>query len=146
MRRVKAYSIKGKTVKAGHISKSEKDYVRLLLTGMAIVMTFILAVLLLGIRVKGNDNLSEASASYYHEMEARFTDVLEKVLAENDLYDAGINISSVIDVDGNREYTVVIHHRLIGYMSDEDMDQLMSDLNGLPFADASVPVHYSVTY
>ena len=146
MRNVKVYGNTRKTIKVGHIRKVKKDYTRPVLTGIAIVMTFILTVLLLNMKVEGNDNVSEARAAYYHEMEERYTEVLESVLYDNGLYDAGINISSVIDVDGSREYTVSIHHRLIGFMSDEEMGHLMSDLNGLPFADASVPVSYNVSY
>ena len=119
-----------------------KIYFRILMT----VVAAILIGLMFGMKAVGEENPENSRAAYYHEKEEIFIDVLTSVLADNGIRNAGINISSIIDADGSREYKVSIHHYCFEYMAQEERDSFLARISEVKFADAEVPVTYEINF
>ena len=108
------------------------------------VAAAVLFGLMFGMKAVGEENPENSRAAYYHEKEEIFIDVLTEVLADNGIQNAGINISSIIEADGSREYKVSIHHHCFEYMAQEDLDDFLRRISEVKFADAEVPVTYEI--
>lgn len=108
------------------------------------VATFVIGFIILGINVAGEESTVKSNRAYYHELEARFRNVLEAKLERHGYHNTGINISSVINADGRRTYTVSLHNDRFDYMSESDRDYFLNDLASVAFADNETPVIYEI--
>lgn len=70
---------------------------------------------------------------YYAVLEQEYRDRTRQLLEEQGLKDCGINIRWVADVDGSREYTIVLHHRKLNRMTEEEKSALADMLAEMEF-------------
>lgn len=71
--------------------------------------------------------------AYYHAKEKEMVDEVRKYLNDNGFRNSGVALTRVVDGEGNREYTLTIHHDRIDVMSTEEMDELKSRLSAFNF-------------
>lgn len=81
---------------------------------------------------------------YYAALEQEYLERTRLLLEEEGLRDCGINIRWVADGNGSREYTVLLHHRNLNYMSDQEKSVLENMLSGMEFQDASCSFSYVI--
>lgn len=79
---------------------------------------------------------------YYADMEEEYKTNISQMLNEKGFVNSGVNIRWVSDGDGTRIYTVIIHHRRINALDDNDKDELLHELAELEFADENCSFHY----
>ena len=97
-----------------------------------------------GMKASGEEDVESTRSAYYHEMEEVFYDVLTVTLTNDGYTNAGINISSIINADGTREYKVMIHHDVLTRMDDDEKNEFIAELSNLKFTDPDVPVTYGI--
>ncbi len=107
-----------------------------LLFVLAVFITFILW----GLNAKGADRDQVKDAQYYHQMEARFVELIRDNLEARGYGNCGVTLTTIIPLDAGREYTIKIHHHLISDMDMDGKELLMAELEKIsyPFDECSV--------
>ena len=87
------------------------------------------------IRVKGQGELDfAADRELYEQLEDEYTQHLKNMLEDKGYRNAGITMTKIYQPDGNREYTVLIHHKRIDQLSDGEKIILLNELAAVSFA------------
>lgn len=116
---------------------------------MVKLLAFIPIVIIMGmfffkISANGQDDIRETKAAYYHELEGRYMEVLRFELGNRGLGSAGVTMTSVIDINGDRSYKVQLHHEKISRMDDDERQAFLLDMAKVDFANPESPVIYEI--
>ncbi len=79
---------------------------------------------------------------YYALMEEEYYAGIRHLLDEKGYRNSGITIRWVSDGQGTRDYMVLIHHRKIEGLDQQDKENLMRELSETEFADKQCTFHY----
>lgn len=109
-----------------------------------IPLVILMAMLFFGTNVDGQDDIRETKNDYYHELEGRYMEVLKAELSRKGMGSAGITMTSIIDIKGDRTYKVQLHHEKIGKMDEEARESFLEYMATIDFADGETPVVYSI--
>lgn len=109
----------------------------------------VLLVLIIVFCIKGTVMSRESNEygrknHYYAALEQEYLEKTRQLLEAEGLRDCGVNIRWVDDGSGNREYTVLLHHRKLNRMSDREKSDLGNMLSGIEFRDASCSFFYVI--
>ncbi len=80
--------------------------------------------------------------TFYETLEERYEQVIRDTLSDWGYDNAGITMTKVFLEDGNREYTVKIHHRRIDKMDGRNREMLLTKLSTITFADSACKVRH----
>ena len=101
---------------------------------VTILLTMITAFFLTGtVKGQNTENNKEKNA-YYDQVESEYLILLREELEEEGYSNCGITMTKVIFEDGNREYRVLINHKLIKKLSDYEKQELISSLSMAKFS------------
>lgn len=109
----------------------------------------VLLVLIIVLCVKGTvmsrgSGGQERRNHYYAALEQEYLEKTRLLLEEEGLRNCGVNIRWVDDGNGNREYTILLHHRNLNCMSEHEKAALEDMLSGIEFRDASCSFSYVI--
>ncbi len=111
-----------------------------------IFITFILIITIaLGISgtVVSKEQKYQASATkYYRALEQEYVKELREVLGENGYPCSGVTMTEVIEADGKRSYTVMIHHQKINVLSTEEKETLLTKCSSIYFGDNTCSISH----
>lgn len=112
------------------------------------VLTVIL-VLIIVFCVKGTvmsrENAERGKKNrYYAMLEQEYLDRTRQFLKEEGLQGCGMNIRWVADGDGRREYTILIHHKKLNRMTEEEKSVLTDMLTQMEFQDEACSFCYVI--
>ncbi|MDD6492318.1 MAG: hypothetical protein PUG54_08885 [Firmicutes bacterium] len=102
-------------------------------TVITIMLVFIIAFCISGTVYSQNQGESRAKAQYYRAIEKEYVSTLRSLLEAEGYHNSGITMNYVTEESGPREYTVIIHHKGIGSLSDEEKDALISQCQRITF-------------
>lgn len=109
----------------------------------------ILLVLVIIFCVKGtvmskeNDERAKQN-QYYAALEQDYLERARQLLDEKGYSNCGINLTRVTYEDGRREYTVLIHHRRLERLSDEEKLELENLLSKIEFHNGACSFCYEM--
>ena len=109
----------------------------------------VLLVLVIVFCVKGTMTGKESSERgernrNYAVLEQEYRDRTRQLLEEQGLRDCGINIRWVADPDGSREYTILLYHRKLNRMTEEEKSALTDMLAEMEFQDETCSFLYEL--
>ncbi len=78
---------------------------------------------------------SKSGRQYFAAMEKEYRSDMSALLNEKGYQNSGITIRWVSEKEGVRDYTVMIHHRNIKLLDEEERESLMKELAGTEFPD-----------
>lgn len=78
----------------------------------------------------------------YHEMEKDYIRKTREVLEEEGFENSGVNLTKVIDGEGNRTYTMVVHNSKINRLEAEEKEELETVLKSIEFADENCDFYH----
>lgn len=81
---------------------------------------------------------------YYAVLEREYLDRTQQLLEEEGLKGCGVNLRWVSDGDGSREYTILLHHRKLNRMSEEEKSVLTDMLTEMEFQDEACSFRYEL--
>ena len=81
---------------------------------------------------------------YYAVLEQEYLDRARQLLEEQGLRGCGVNIRWVANVDGSREYTILLHHRKLNRMTEEEKLVLTDMLVEMEFQDEACSFLYEL--
>ena len=90
---------------------------------------------------QGRSDVKERK-SYYAAMEAEYRANIDKVLEDEGYADSGITVRWVSETEGARTYTVMIHHRRIDYLDENEKENLVHKLVKMEFTDEKCSFQY----
>ncbi len=79
---------------------------------------------------------------YYAAMEQEYLLELKQLLADFGYNNSGVTIRRVSDEAGNRNYTVMIHHKKISHLSIQEQEVLQEELTKTEFVDENCSFAY----
>lgn len=79
---------------------------------------------------------------YYSAMEKEFYADMKALLTQKGYINSGITIRWVLEETGERQYTVMIHHRRITQLDDAGKEELLRELMKTEFQDAGCTFRY----
>ena len=74
---------------------------------------------------------------YYKQMEKEYVKQVRSYLQEEGYENSGVTLTKILFEDGSREYTLNVHHKRIGKLSESEQNALRNAL--AEFADEEVP-------
>lgn len=109
----------------------------------------VLLVLVIVFCIKGTV-MSRADSEYerknhnYAAMERGYLERTRQLLEEEGLGNCGVNMRWVDDGYGNRKYTMVLHHRKLDRMSEDEKSVLADLLSEMEFRDEACSFQYEL--
>lgn len=85
---------------------------------------------------------SKGKKNYYKAMEAEYRSNMEQVLEENGYSNSGITIRWVSENGETRIYTVMIHHKRIDRLDENEKEKLIQELAKTEFSDEGCSFQY----
>lgn len=85
--------------------------------------------------VSQSRNQFYADESYYRSLEENLTGRVRTYLNEEGYTNSGIMLNRILDDEGQRTYTITIHHRGIERLSEEEQEALFREIIDLTFED-----------
>ncbi len=102
----------------------------------AVLTMLLVMALALGMRSTVSSQ-SEADVSVdeasYIALEGEYVKLLRSLLTEEGYENCGINLTRVVDGDGARAYSIVLHHKYLDKLTEEEQQALWEELTGAAF-------------
>lgn len=96
-----------------------------------VIVTAFLTVMTLRSRCASDGGESE---SYYETKEKEMVRRTSAFLQQSGYQNSGVALTRIVDKEGNRQYTMTIHHGKIDKMDEEERENLRRKLSGLTFS------------
>lgn len=110
--------------------KLRKGFVAVVIT-MALVMALLLAVGgTVSSQSEGNVSVSEEA---YVQLEGEYVQQLRSMLNNRGYENCGINLTRVVDAEGERTYSIVLHHKYLDKLTGEQAQSLIAELGSMAF-------------
>ena len=110
------------------------------------VMTMLLVIIILFCSTQTvlsqRSGMSKEQRQYYADMERAYLSDIESLLCQKGYLHSGINIRWVSDVEGLRDYTVMIHHSRIDSLDIHEKEALLNELKTVEFKDSGAIFSY----
>ncbi len=105
-----------------------------------LVLTIALFVSITAVSRDKNDKRAETE--YYRAMEQEYVRQVRSFLQAKGYANSGVTMTEVVDEEGNRSYTVTIHHGKIETLSESEQQVLLAGCGELKFADAAMCISH----
>lgn len=112
-----------------------------------VVAFFVLAVLILWsiCSIKANAaQKADNDKTKYQLQEAQLKNEIRAGLEELGYDNAGITMTKVMDADGRREYTVLVHHQYLDTKDTDKVNAVYAFLYTIDMADDTITVNYTI--
>ena len=109
-----------------------------IMTGVFIL--FIFTMMTMTVNATESKRLQHVD-SYYEEIEDNYVKVLRGELTSKGYRNAGITMTKIFSENGEREYTVKLHHKRMSGLSDYEKTELLKELSEVAFADSECRVY-----
>ncbi|MCH5255692.1 MAG: hypothetical protein J1D87_00305 [Lachnospiraceae bacterium] len=109
-----------------------------------VIMTMLLVLIILFCTTETVMSQGRVSRQkqYYADMEKQYLSDIKNTLNEKGYPQSGITIRWVSDGEGLRSYTVMIHHRKINSLNNNEIEKLQKELTVTEFNDESCTFSY----
>lgn len=111
---------------------------------MTVILVAVIFFLIRGTVLSMSDNDYMRNNHYYAALEQEYLQEARQLLEEEGLKNCGINLRWVDDGNGNREYTMLLHHRGLNRMSEEEIENLTDRLSATEFRDDACSFYYVI--
>ncbi len=110
--------------------KLRKGFVAVVLT-MVLIMALIL--FFSGTVSSQSEGSVIVSEEAYIQLEGEYVQQLRTILKEEGYENCGINLTRVVDAEGERAYSIVLHHKYLKKLSENQLQGLFAELSGAAF-------------
>ena len=97
----------------------------------------------LGIQANGAEKADNDKA-YYQLQETQLKSQIKAELEELGYNNCGITITKIMNADGLREYTVLVHHQYLDADDEEQMNDVYEVLMAIETGDMNMTVKYTI--
>ena len=100
-----------------------------------IVLILVTAFSIAGTVISKNDFKAGELEQYYLQKEKQLTEDVRDFLNQKGYRNSGMTVTRVVESNGNREYTVTVHHGDIDRMTEGERTVLAGEMGNLTFED-----------
>ena len=100
-----------------------------------IVLILVTAFSIAGTVISKNDFKADELEQYYLQKEKQLTEDVRDFLNQKGYRNSGVTVTRVVESNGNREYTVTVHHGDIDRMTEGERTVLAGEMGNLTFED-----------
>ena len=100
-----------------------------------IVLILVTAFSIAGTVISKNDFKAGELEQYYLQKEKQLTEDVRDFLNQKGYRNSGVTVTRVVESNGNREYTVTVHHGDIDRMTEGERTVLSGEMGNLTFED-----------
>ncbi len=112
-----------------------------------IIGVFVVATILLGcvwgIKVNAAQK-AEYDKAEYQLQEIQLKKEIRSCLEEKGYYNSGITVTKVMEADGSREYTVLVHHADLDMTDENIVNEVYTSLSYIQMAGDNITVNYTI--
>jgi len=105
-----------------------------------LLILFIFSMMTITVNATESKRLQHVD-SYYEEIEDEYIKVLRDELTNKGYRNAGITMTKIFFENGEREYTVKLHHKRMDNLTDLEKEELLEQLSEIAFADSECKVY-----
>lgn len=80
----------------------------------------------------------------YQLSETQFKSKIKNCLEEQGYYNSGITMTKVMDTDGSRVYTVLVHHQYLDTENMNEVNAVYESLWAIDMPDDNITVNYTI--
>ncbi len=106
----------------------------LLFYGATILLVLVTAFCVTGTVISQSNIGEKEKEAFYQEKEKQLVKEIRDFLKKEGYADSGVMLTRVVDAEGNRSYTMTIHHARIDRMEPQERECLERELVSLGFA------------
>lgn len=126
---------------------TKKRLVRKNINIVRIVGVMLLFVVLLwsvlGVKANAAERAQNDRAEF-RQQEVELKKEVKECLEKRGYYNSGITMTKVMDVDGSREYSIMIHHQDLDSSDMEETKLLHEELSFITMEGANITVNYTI--
>ena len=111
---------------------------------LTVILVLIIVFCIKGTVMSRENNEREKINRHYAVLEQEYRERTREILEEQGLGNCGVNIRWVDEGDGSREYTVLLHHRRLDCMTEEEKFVLTDMLAEMEFDDEACSFSYVI--
>lgn len=111
---------------------------------LTVILVLIIVFCIKGTVMSRENNEREKINRHYAVLEQEYRERTREILEEQGLGNCGVNIRWVDEGDGSREYTVLLHHRRLDCMTEEEKFVLTDMLAEMEFHDEACSFSYVI--
>lgn len=111
---------------------------------LTVILVLVIIFCIKGTVMSRENDERERTNRHYAVLEQEYRDRAQQLLEEQGFRNCGVNIRWVDEGDGNREYTVLLHHRNLNGMAEEDKSVLTDLLTEMEFHDEACSFSYVI--
>lgn len=100
-----------------------------------IVLILVTAFSIAGTVISKTDFKTGELEQYYLQKEKQLTEDVRDFLNQKGYRNSGVTVTRVVEANGNREYTVTVHHGDIDRMTEGERTVLAGEMGNLTFED-----------
>ena len=100
---------------------------------VSVVLILVIAFCISGTVMSQGKNAGRVEARFYRELEQAYVNEVRLFLEERGYENCGITMTKVIEKDGERNYTVTIHHKKLDNLSDLEQRKLLTECGRIEF-------------
>jgi len=101
----------------------------------AVGMIALVLIIIFSTKVVRSAQADSALEKYYAGLENEYKHMVRDYMNENGYTNAGIMVTRIIDSEGNRTYTVKLHHDKLDRLDEKGIATLMNEVSELGFED-----------
>ncbi len=112
-----------------------------------IIGVFVLTTILLGCvwGIKANAaQKADNDKAEYQLQEIQFKNEIRSCLEEKGYYNSGITMTKVMEADGSREYTVLLHHSDLDIVENHRINDVYEALSHIQMDGDNITVNYTI--
>lgn len=119
-----------------------KKYNVLNIVGVFVVVTAILWCVI-GIKANALEK-ADNDKKQYQMQEVQFKSTIKNCLENMGYENAGITITKIMDEDGGREYTVLVHHKYLDAKDSDKVNKVCAELFLIDMPGENMTVNYTI--
>ncbi len=102
--------------------------------GIALLAAFSIFCMLFAASAGRADASLAEQKRCFDALEEEYVRNMGRLLSDSGYANSGITLTSIIEEDGSREYTVLLHHRRFWLLTQEERKELIAKLKAISFA------------
>lgn len=102
---------------------------------MTVILVLIIVFCVKATVMSRESKVGNKNNGYYAVLEEEYLNRARQLLEEEGLRNCGVDLRWVADMDGTREYTMLLHHRRLERMSEQEKAELQDRLTEVEFQD-----------
>ena len=100
---------------------------------ISVILVLVAAFCICGTVLSQSDSRHLIDEKSYRAMEQTYLQEVRTFLEEEGYKNSGVMMTKVIESDGSRSYTVIIHHGRIDRLPEDEKQSLLADCAGITF-------------